>query len=61
MPLANLGNLLISAAAKGDAAAAFNVIGVEHVESIVGGAEAERSPVILQLSQNAVRYHGGRV
>jgi fructose-bisphosphate aldolase class II len=30
-------------------------------EAIVRGAEAEESPVILQLSQNAVRYHFGRL
>jgi len=40
---------------------AFNVIGVEHAEAIVRGAEAERAPVILQLSQNAVAYHFGAV
>ncbi len=38
---------------------AFNVIGLEHAEAIVCGAEAERSPVILQLSENAIRYRMG--
>jgi fructose-bisphosphate aldolase class II len=38
---------------------AFNVIGLEHAEAIVQGAEAERAPVILQISQNAVRYRIG--
>lgn len=37
---------------------ALNVIGLEHAEAIVAGAEAERSPVVLQISQNAVRYRG---
>ncbi len=40
---------------------AFNVIGLEHAEAIVRGAEAERAPVILQISQNAVRYRLGLV
>jgi fructose-bisphosphate aldolase class II len=40
---------------------AFNVIGLEHAEAIIEGAEAERSPVILQISQNAVRYRRGAI
>jgi fructose-bisphosphate aldolase class II len=40
---------------------AFNVIGLEHAEAIVQGAGAERAPVILQVSQNAVRYRLGAV
>lgn len=37
---------------------AFNVIQVEHAEAIVRGAEAAGAPVILQISENAARYHG---
>jgi fructose-bisphosphate aldolase, class II len=37
---------------------AFNVIGIEHAEAIVAGAEQAGLPVILQLSENCVRYHG---
>lgn len=40
---------------------AFNVIGLEHAEAIVAGATRERAPVIMQLSQNAIRYHDGEV
>lgn len=40
---------------------AFNVIGLEHAEAIVHGAETERAPVILQVSQNAIRYRLGRL
>jgi fructose-bisphosphate aldolase class II len=40
---------------------AFNVIGLEHAEAIVAGAEAERAPVILQISQNAIRYRLGAI
>lgn len=38
--------------------AAFNVITVEHAEGIAAGAEHAGLPVILQLSENAIRYHG---
>lgn len=40
---------------------AFNVIGMEHASAIVEGAEAEGVPVILQISQNTVRYWNGLV
>lgn len=40
---------------------AFNVIGLEHAEAIITGAEAEASPVILQISQNAIRYRNGAI
>src|SRR3954454_19225709 len=40
---------------------AFNVITVEHAEAIVTGAEAAGLPVILQKSENAVRFHHGRL
>ena len=38
--------------------AAFNVILPEHVEAFVAAAEHRGDGLILQLSQNAVRYHG---
>jgi len=41
--------------------AAFNVITLEHAEAIVAGAEAAARPVILQVSENAVRFHLGNV
>ncbi len=37
---------------------AFNVISIEHAEAIVAGAEAAGRPVVLQLSENTVAYHG---
>ncbi|MBB4706069.1 fructose-bisphosphate aldolase class II [Sphaerisporangium siamense] len=36
---------------------AFNVIQLEHAEAIVSGAEAAGAPVVLQISENCVRYH----
>jgi len=38
--------------------AAFNVILPEHLEAFVAAAEHRGTGLILQLSQNAVRYHG---
>src|SRR3954452_4355313 len=40
---------------------AFNVITVEHAEAIVTGGKAAGLPVILQISENAVRFHHGRL
>lgn len=37
---------------------AFNVIQIEHAEAIVAGAEAAGRPVVIQLSENTVAYHG---
>ena len=37
---------------------AFNAINLETAQAIVWAAEAENSPVILQISQNAARYAG---
>src|SRR5690349_11985541 len=54
-------DLLRRARHGGYAIGAFNVIGLEHAEAIVAAAEAERAPVILQLSENAVAYHLGAV
>ncbi len=55
------GELVADARARGGAACAFNVITVEHAEAIVTGAEAAGCPVILQISENAVRFHHGRL
>ncbi|WP_436531036.1 class II fructose-bisphosphate aldolase [Actinoplanes sp. HUAS TT8] len=55
------GDLVADVRARGGAACAFNVITVEHAEAIVTGAEAAGCPVILQISENAVRFHHGRL
>jgi fructose-bisphosphate aldolase, class II len=55
------GELVSAAQAAGCAVGAFNVITVEHAEAIVAGAEGAGRPVILQISENAVRFHHGRV
>ena len=40
------------------ATAAFNVIQIEHAEAIVAGAQRVNLPVVLQISENAAKYHG---
>ena len=59
--LAPTGDLVAAAHAAGGAVGAFNVITIEHAEAIVAGAEAAGLPVILQISENAVRFHHGRL
>jgi fructose-bisphosphate aldolase class II len=61
VPLAATGTLVTAAAARRAAVAAFNVITLEHIEAVVAGAEAVDAPVILQISENAVRYRYGRL
>ncbi|MBO0517904.1 class II fructose-bisphosphate aldolase, partial [Streptomyces beijiangensis] len=61
MPLVGSGGLVADAAARSGAVAAFNVITLEHVEAVIAGAEAVGSPVILQISENAVKYRRGQV
>jgi fructose-bisphosphate aldolase class II len=61
MPLVTTAEIIGSARAARAGVAAFNVITVEHAEGIVAGAEAAQRPVVLQVSENAVRFHGGRL
>lgn len=53
--------LLSAAFATGRALPAFNVITLEHAQAVVAAAEAAGAPVVLQVSQNAVAHHGGRL
>jgi fructose-bisphosphate aldolase class II len=59
MPLAEIGDLVTPAAAKGRGVGAFNVIQLEHAEAIVTGAERVGAPVVLQISENTVAFHRG--
>ncbi|MEV6583401.1 class II fructose-bisphosphate aldolase [Streptomyces sp. NPDC051582] len=59
MPLTATGEIVDPARRSGRGVGAFNVIQLEHAEAIVAGAESAGAPVILQISENAVRYHGG--
>jgi len=48
---------LQQARAAGRGLAAFNVVHLEHAEALVGAAEDAGLPVVLQVSENAVRFH----
>jgi fructose-bisphosphate aldolase, class II len=56
VPLVPTASLVVPGVGVG----AFNVITLEHAEAIVAGAASVDRPVILQISQNAVAFHGGR-
>ncbi|GAA2901864.1 class II fructose-bisphosphate aldolase family protein [Streptosporangium fragile] len=57
MPLVKTADLVT----PGRGVAAFNVITVEHAEAVVAGAEEAGTPVICQISENAVGFHHGRL
>ncbi|MFV8128855.1 class II fructose-bisphosphate aldolase [Streptomyces syringium] len=59
MPLVSTAELVTGARATARAVAAFNVITVEHAEAIAAGAEAAGTGAVLQVSENAVKFHGG--
>ncbi|MET8409508.1 class II fructose-bisphosphate aldolase [Streptomyces sp. NPDC005195] len=61
MPLAATGDLVAAAAGARTAVAAFNVITLEHVEAVIAGAESAHAPVVLQVSENAVKFRYGRL
>ncbi|GAA2740380.1 class II fructose-bisphosphate aldolase [Terrabacter aerolatus] len=50
--------VLAEASAAGRAVAAFNVIQLEHAEAYAAAAERVGLPVVMQISENCVRYHG---
>jgi len=58
MPAAGMAEILGPASAAGRGVGAFNIIGIEHAEAIVTGAEAAGAPVVLAISENTVAYHG---
>ncbi|WP_107426617.1 class II fructose-bisphosphate aldolase, partial [Streptomyces albireticuli] len=61
MPLVRTAELVTAAREAGRAVVAFNVITLEHAEAIAAGAERAGAPAILQISENAVKFHGGDV
>ncbi|MCR2812371.1 class II fructose-bisphosphate aldolase [Microbacterium sp. zg.Y1090] len=58
MTLTSTAVILDEARRAGTAAGAFNVIHLETAEALVRAAEETGLPVILQLSENCLRYHG---
>jgi fructose-bisphosphate aldolase class II len=61
VPLVTTGELVTRAAEARSAVAAFNIITLEHIEAVVAGAESADAPVVLQVSENAVKFRYGRL
>ncbi|MFC9544731.1 ketose-bisphosphate aldolase [Streptomyces sp. NPDC056956] len=61
MSLATTGELVSRAAGARSAVASFNIITLEHIEAVIAGAESVNAPVVLQVSENAVRFRYGRL
>jgi fructose-bisphosphate aldolase, class II len=58
MTLTPTRTILGAARAAGHGVGAFNVVHLETAEALAGAAEDAGLPVILQISENCVRYHG---
>ena len=58
MPLVTLDELMVDAEKGGYAVGAFNCNNMEIIQAIISAAEGERSPVIVQASQGAIKYAG---
>ena len=59
MPLVSTADIVTPAARGRRGVGAFNVVQLELGQAIVAGAALADAPVILQVSENTVRYHGG--
>ncbi|MBL4953161.1 class II fructose-bisphosphate aldolase [Neobacillus sp. OS1-32] len=59
MPLVSMTEMLKKAKAEGYAVGQFNINNLEYTQAILQAAEAEKSPVILGVSEGAGRYIGG--
>ncbi|WP_181767176.1 class II fructose-bisphosphate aldolase [Streptomyces albidus (ex Kaewkla and Franco 2022)] len=58
MPLVSTASIVDTARAARVGAPAFNVLHLETAEALVAAAERAAVPLILQISENCVRYHG---
>ena len=61
MPLVRTADLVAAARSARHGLAAFNVITLEHAEAVAAGAEQAGVAAVLQVSENAVKFHGGRL
>jgi fructose-bisphosphate aldolase class II len=59
--LAATADLVASATAQDTAVLAFNVITIEHAEGIADGVERAGVATLMQVSENTIRFHGGRI
>lgn len=58
MTLVTTAELITEARALRRGVGAFNVLHLETAEGLAAGAEASGRPLILQISENCVRFHG---
>lgn len=58
MPLVPTAAIVAGARRAGTGAAAFNVVHLETAEALAAAAERAGVPLILQISENCIRYHG---
>ena len=61
MTLAATADLVASATREHTALLAFNAITLEHAEGIAEGAERAGAAVLIQVSENTVKFHGGQL
>lgn len=59
MPLVPTRQIMEAAQAGSFGQGAFNVIHLETAQALIQGAEDANSALILQISENCVKYHGG--
>lgn len=59
MSIAHTRDLVARAVRLSTAVPAFNVITLEHAEAVIAAAATTESPVIVQISENAVAFHDG--
>lgn len=59
--LAPLHRLTADSLAARTGLGSFNVIQLENAEAILSAAESAGTPVVLQISENAVKFHGGNL
>ncbi|SDB90673.1 fructose-bisphosphate aldolase [Sanguibacter gelidistatuariae] len=58
MTLVDLASVAGECAREQTGLGAFNVVHIEHAEAFVAAAERAGRPVVLQVSENAVAFHG---
>jgi fructose-bisphosphate aldolase class II len=58
VPLTPTDQVIQAVLERGGAVGAFNVIHLETAEALVAAAERAGEPLILQISENCVAYHG---
>lgn len=61
MTVSATADLVAAAAAAGSAVPAFNVVTLEHAEGIADGVQRAGVAALLQISENTINFHGGRM